>query len=894
MEQCDDGNDDDYDECKNDCTVPATCGDGITQPAGPDGFLTPEADRYGEAYAASDDEECDAGPANGNVDYQNGGCKANCKLPECSNGRPEKGLLHGGTEWIEDAVADAADGGCHEKTVNGQVVLCDLNAPYMKGKESESNPCQLAGPGDGSKSVGETCSTGGECAGNSNGSVLCINTYGSQGTCTQVMSSDSQGANLLAQGVGGAPAGQFPQCPPIPGCNMMVGDPVGCAPFGGLDKDTCASQVVRRQCLQATAQQQCVNGVVVPVPLNAIWSCSNGAAPNQQWMCGPAGQWFCKCPNGPMPPLWQENLQPCPPPPAVCGDKHVDPGEDCDDGNQVDDDACSNACKFNGGACRGNECDNPAAIAACKADGGKVCKPDNQLPCIKCVPPVVGLCSSQEPSLPNECENGGNAFCKATGEECSLTDKVPCIACIPPNQCGNGRIDLEQPTEVDQGCSVTGTSNQLCMPEGLVPDDFGMFQPSDQCYQGAHCQNSNGSCSWEMTPELQQCLQENGGGLPQGCFCQGDVLNADCPVRFSRNPCEGGGPLGRAEPTRLAAQIVVDPPVVCPTDIKKCCGDDGRIFWVDRDPVTCQFPQCSNDFTKCGADLTQCVQAGCNGSQCVPLGEVTQSPWCGVDPKAACYAMGTCGKKPGGGCGWLPNAAFDECMNDNTAGTCPTDASCVTRAACDDSGGSAGGVCGADDTNVCCSGGDNQPDGPVEQCDDGNQIDGDACGNDCEINCTKNSDCPEGACVNGQCVDQCVEPDPGDGGANAGGDAGNPPAQGCDAAFPLCQENDPIVGIDNQPCPAFHHVEMASGGSCGTTGTGKCYRCIPDICAAVPIDCVSFCSATLCTTGCCGKDPATGQCGCNAMPSPQGSLPTNDFLSRLMAQQVPGSFRLLP
>ncbi len=32
---------------------------------------------------------------------------------------------------------------------------------------------------------------------------------------------------------------------------------------------------------------------------------------------------------------------------GVCGDGTIDPGEDCDDGNMVDDDACSNACLLN-------------------------------------------------------------------------------------------------------------------------------------------------------------------------------------------------------------------------------------------------------------------------------------------------------------------------------------------------------------------------------------------------------------------------------------------------------------------------------------------------------------------------------------------------------------------
>ncbi|MCA9637814.1 MAG: DUF4215 domain-containing protein, partial [Myxococcales bacterium] len=31
-------------------------------------------------------------------------------------------------------------------------------------------------------------------------------------------------------------------------------------------------------------------------------------------------------------------------PAPFCGDQYIDPGEECDDGNQVDDDDCSNAC----------------------------------------------------------------------------------------------------------------------------------------------------------------------------------------------------------------------------------------------------------------------------------------------------------------------------------------------------------------------------------------------------------------------------------------------------------------------------------------------------------------------------------------------------------------------
>lgn len=46
-----------------------------------------------------------------------------------------------------------------------------------------------------------------------------------------------------------------------------------------------------------------------------------------------------------------------PPPATTCGDKVVQDGEDCDDGNKIDDDGCSTACKIAGA--------NPLATRSC-------------------------------------------------------------------------------------------------------------------------------------------------------------------------------------------------------------------------------------------------------------------------------------------------------------------------------------------------------------------------------------------------------------------------------------------------------------------------------------------------------------------------------------------------
>jgi cysteine-rich repeat protein len=45
--------------------------------------------------------------------------------------------------------------------------------------------------------------------------------------------------------------------------------------------------------------------------------------------------------------------EPTPPPAPVCGNSKVENGEECDDGNKVDNDGCSNACKINTGSISG-------------------------------------------------------------------------------------------------------------------------------------------------------------------------------------------------------------------------------------------------------------------------------------------------------------------------------------------------------------------------------------------------------------------------------------------------------------------------------------------------------------------------------------------------------------
>lgn len=822
------------------CTVKCTwakCGDGIVQENGADGINTLDPYDMG-----SDDEECDDGDGNllgPPADLTKTWCSTSCKRPECSNGRPQKSIAQGGTEDIEDALADAADGGCYEK-------VCNFDSQPLPGKDSEDNPCLVQRPGGApssaaaTKSLGESCTDSTECRGyvaGSQGEILCIGKNANDGKCTDVGGDSGlvmrEGLVEVANAAGGI---QFPIC--IPGvCGFVVGDEAAC---GGAFQDqgqTCDAQRARQQCLfnTAVAGNQCPGGMLVPVPAGGQASCMQG----DQKMCGPTGQWFCKCP-GDNPAIWQEQLQQCGP---KCGDKIRDAGEACDDGNVVDGDGCSATCTVE----PGQECNIPNA---CANNGAPVCGQNetcqlmNQLPCIQCAPQVGGVCTG------NECANGGDAAAAAQGMECSLIPEFPCITMIPPNSCGNGDIDVVPPQEVDEGCMVTGTSGQFCAPEDAVIDDFGRFHPSHQCYMSADCVNSNGQCGWEMTPELEQCLQENdaqNAHLPEGCTCNGEQLNPGCPVDFVRNPCEnlpgaefdGGRWVFAGVPdagSLLAAQVA---PAAgrcedgsfgraCTRDAAPCCDDDGNtVDMVGRDGCTsvasgnCGWHACEEgSIENCANRPPRCVPGGCFGELCVQ--EFNSPPFqCNIVQDAACYEGENC-RWTGTACAWEDTETLRECLADNAGGTCPTGQSCLS--ACGE-GQSAGVSCGENDANVCCT----TVDQPVEECDDGNRVDGDACGNDCRINCSAHSDCPEGACVEGQCVDQCVAPDDGDDDGGDDGDNNGEEVIGqCPASFPLCGTANGDGGAPAATCPdGTFLVWLQDGVTCNQgQGDGRCYGCM--------------------------------------------------------------------
>lgn len=92
-----------------------------------------------------------------------------------------------------------------------------------------------------------------------------------------------------------------------------------------------------------------------------------------------------------------------------------------------------------------------------------------------------------------------------------------------PRQCRteDGRIFVEEISDVfpfstttdfgmvAEGCAVAGCSGQLCVP-AIEADNIMTtceYRAEYVCYKNAKCEHqSDGSCGWTQTPQLQQCL----------------------------------------------------------------------------------------------------------------------------------------------------------------------------------------------------------------------------------------------------------------------------------------------------------------------------------------------------------------------------------------------------
>ena len=261
-------------------------------------------------------------------------------------------------------------------------------------------------------------------------------------------------------------------------------------------------------------------------------------------------------------------------------------------------------------------------------------------------------------------------------------------------------------------------------------------------------------------------------------------------------------------------------------------GDDGGL-----DAATVSDCTDQPDGTSCGAGRVctagTCVSVGgeCgdgtvdDGEQCDDGNSIAFDGCEPVSCTFTCEADGEC--DDGRECNGPESCSADHVC---AAGTPPAAGSACTMAA----GG--GGVCrGADCVTSGC--GNGVPDSG-EDCDDGNDVEGDGCDNDCSFSCTEDSQCTDGdICNGGETCDTTTSH------ACLAGTDGLDCVDGDDCTMDLC---DPVDGCSNPLIDEDGDGHAPDSlGSCGddcddgdvTTYSGAPELCEPPGMTAVDNDC---------------------------------------------------------
>ncbi|MFO0760649.1 MAG: DUF4215 domain-containing protein [Byssovorax sp.] len=352
-------------------------------------------------------------------------------------------------------------------------------------------------------------------------------------------------------------------------------------------------------------------------------------------------------------------------PPPRCGDGIVQKGEECDDGNGVDGDDCSNECHKarcgdgvvqKGEACDdGNADDSDACVTGCKlarcGDGIlrahlEACddgNPDDSDGCTKdCKLPTCGDGIVQKGE---ECDDGnadntdaclstcllpscGDGFVQATKEECddgNPNDHDGCRNDCKQATCGDGvvwtGVEACDDGNQDDGDGCTHACALPTCGDGVV-------QPGEQCDD--HNQSDTDAC-------LSTCLLATCGdghvriGVEEcddGNHDDGDGCNADCKlsgcgdglVEFPEQCDDGNG--DDTDGCLTSCELATCGDGALHAGVEAC--DDGNAIDTDACPSTCQLATCGDGFVHAGVEacddgnaddtdacLSTCVPAAC-------------------------------------------------------------------------------------------------------------------------------------------------------------------------------------------------------------------------------------------------------------------------------------------
>jgi cysteine-rich repeat protein len=481
-----------------------------------------------------------------------------------------------------------------------------------------------------------------------------------------------------------------------------------------------------------------------------------------------------------------------------CGDGKAEGTEACDDGNDIDNDACTNIC----------------TVRACGdriVQSGEECDDGNGIDYDMC----TNLCR-----LPR-CGDGilqGEEACDDGNEE----DGDACVSCAA-SRCGDGfvRIGVEA---CDDGNDLDSDScrNNCRLPicgDGVVQSgeacDDGNLDDTDACLNT--CQSARCGDGF-MLDGVEAC---DDGNRDNTDVCLDDCTIAACGdgfVRIGVEACDDGNDLDSDS---------------CRNDCRlPTCGDgflqageecdDGNLDGSDACLNTCMSAHCGDSFLRDGVEtcddgnhdntdgcLDNCSLAACGdgfvrtGVEACDDGNDMDADACRNDCR-----LPTCGDgfvQSGEACDDGNRDDTDACLNTCLSAHCGDSFLHDGVEACDDGNSDNVDACLDDCTLAAC--GDGFVRTGVEACDDGNAVDADACRNDCtlaacgDLILQSGEECDDGNRDDSDdCVSSCLAARCGDGflrkGVEACDDGNADDLDACrnDCTLPLCGDGIAQIG----------------------------------------------------------------------------------------------------
>ena len=245
---------------------------------------------------------------------------------------------------------------------------------------------------------------------------------------------------------------------------------------------------------------------------------------------------------------------------AACGNSKVEAGEQCDDGNALDGDGCSAACRVElprPPRPSQSQWQSPPAAAVCgngKVEAGEQCDDGNaadgdgcSATCMVEPPaplpgPAAAVCGNGKLEAGEQCDDG-NAI---SGDGCSATCRKEAR---PPGRhavCGNGKLEAGE--QCDDGNAADGDGcSAACLKEATPVCGNGVVERGEQCDDGNTVgdHGCSATCLKEATPVCGNGVVERGEQCDDGNAASGDGCTAAC-VKEAAPVC-GNGVVERGE-----------------------------------------------------------------------------------------------------------------------------------------------------------------------------------------------------------------------------------------------------------------------------------------------------------------------------------------------------------